>query len=121
MAYSPWGHKKSDMTERLTCSFSLFIFLFYLQRHDSCLQEADGRFEVKIIFLRRQRAKACDVWYILRDFRGGPGVKNWSCNAGDVGSILGWGTKIPHTLSQLRPCTTTTEPMSLNEDPAWCT
>ena len=47
------GSEESDMTEQLTCSFSLFVFLFYLQRHDSCLQEADGRFEVKIMFLSK--------------------------------------------------------------------
>ena len=28
-----------------------------------------------------------------RDFPGGPAVKNPSCNAGDAGSIPGWGTK----------------------------
>ena len=32
-----------------------------------------------------------------------PGVKNTPCNAGDVGSIPGQGTKIPHTLGQLSP------------------
>ena len=30
-----------------------------------------------------------------RDFSGNPAVKNLSCNAGDMGSILGRGTKIP--------------------------
>ena len=31
------------------------------------------------------------------DFPGGPVVKNLPCNAGDKGSIPGWGTKIPHS------------------------
>ena len=31
------------------------------------------------------------------DFPGGPVVKNLPFNAGDVGSIPGWGTKVPHT------------------------
>ena len=31
-----------------------------------------------------------------RNFPGGPGVENSLCNAGDAGSILGQGTKIPH-------------------------
>ena len=31
-----------------------------------------------------------------RDFPSGPMVKNTSSNAGDLGSIPGWGTKIPH-------------------------
>ena len=29
------------------------------------------------------------------DFPGGPVVKNPSCNAGDMGSVPGQGTKIP--------------------------
>ena len=31
------------------------------------------------------------------DFPGGPEVKNLPCNAGDMGSIPGWGTNIPVT------------------------
>ena len=34
----------------------------------------------------------------FRDFPGGPVVKNLLSNAGDMGSILGWGTKIPHAI-----------------------
>ena len=37
-------------------------------------------------------------------------VKNLPCNAGDVGSIPGRGTKIPHAAEQLSPCAVTTEP-----------
>ena len=37
-------------------------------------------------------------------------VKNLPSNAGDVGSIPGQGTKIPHAAGQLSPCTATTEP-----------
>ena len=36
-------------------------------------------------------------------------VKNLPCNAGDVGSIIGQGTKIPNAARQLSPCATTTE------------
>ena len=36
-------------------------------------------------------------------------VKNWSCNAGDAGSIPGLGTKIPHGAEQLRLRAATTE------------
>ena len=32
----------------------------------------------------------------LEDFPDGPVVKKLSPNAGDVGSIPGWGTEIPH-------------------------
>ena len=31
------------------------------------------------------------------DFPGGPAVKNPPFSSGEVGSIPGWGTKVPHT------------------------
>ena len=37
----------------------------------------------------------------IRDFPGGPVVKNPPSNAGDVGLIPGWETKIPHAAGQL--------------------
>ena len=40
-----------------------------------------------------------------RNFPGGPVVKNPPSNAGDVGSIPGPGTKIPHATEQLSPGT----------------
>ena len=46
----------------------------------------------------------------FRDFPGGPVVKNLLCNTGDVGSIPGQGTKIPHVSKQLSLPTVTTEP-----------
>ena len=46
-----------------------------------------------------------------RDFPGGPVVKNPPSSAGDVGSIPGQGTKIPHAAGQLSPRIATTEPM----------
>ena len=42
-----------------------------------------------------------------RDFPVGPVVKNPPCNAGNVGSILGWRTKIPYVTEQLSPETIT--------------
>ena len=39
----------------------------------------------------------------MRDFPGGPVVKNPPSNAGDVGSVPGWGTKNPHAWGQLSP------------------
>ena len=45
------------------------------------------------------------------DFPGSPVVKNLLSSAGDMGSILGWGTEIPHAMGQLSPCATTTESM----------
>ena len=50
----------------------------------------------------------------LREFPGGPVVENPPSNAGDAGSIPGWGTKIPHAAGQLSPCATTTELARLN-------
>ena len=43
-------------------------------------------------------------------------VKNRPSNAGNVGSIPGRGTKIPHALGQLSSCTTTREPAHHNSD-----
>ena len=33
------------------------------------------------------------------DCSGGPAVKNLPCKAGDMGSVSGWGTKIPQLAS----------------------
>ena len=44
-----------------------------------------------------------------REFPGSPVVKNLPSNAGDVGLIPGEGTKVPHAMGQLSPCTTPTE------------
>ena len=46
-------------------------------------------------------------------------VKNPPCNARDVGLIPDQGTKIPSTVGQLSPCTTTTKPLiqSLHAQP----
>ena len=41
-------------------------------------------------------------------------VKNLPYNAGDMGSIPGQGTKIPHAAGQLSPRATTTELLRLN-------
>ena len=43
------------------------------------------------------------------DFPGGLVVENLPCNAEDMGSIPGLGTKIPHAVEQLSACTATTE------------
>ena len=48
------------------------------------------------------------VKWVMKDFYGGPVVKNLSANAGDTGLIPGPG-KIPHGTEQLRPCTSTRE------------
>ena len=55
--------------------------------------------------------KTFDCW----DFHCGPVVKNPPCNAGDVGLIPGWGTKIPHATEQLSPYVITRESVQCNE------
>ena len=50
----------------------------------------------------------------MRDFPGGPVVKNLLANAGDAVSFPGQETKIPHAAGQLSPHATTTELVHLN-------
>jgi len=57
------------------------------------------------------------IKYIWRDFPGGPVVKNLPCDAEDLGSIPGWGTKTPHAMEQLNPGTTTIDPTHRNKIP----
>ena len=47
----------------------------------------------------------------VRDFSGSLVVKNLPCNTGDLGSMPGWGTTIPHAVGQLSPQTATAEPV----------
>jgi len=47
-----------------------------------------------------------------KDFSCGPVVKNLPCNAGNIGSIPGRGSKIPHSAEQLSLSSTDTEPVS---------
>ena len=48
------------------------------------------------------------------DVPGGPVVKNPPCNTGDMGSIPGWGTKIPQATGQHGLCVATIEPTRHN-------
>ena len=45
----------------------------------------------------------------MADIPGGPVVKNPPANSGDMGSIPGLGTRIPHA-GKLNLCNTATEP-----------
>ena len=51
----------------------------------------------------------------FRDYPGGPVVKNPPSSAGDMGSIPGQGTKIPHVEEQLSPEATTRESVCRNK------
>ena len=68
-----------------------------------CLSTASHNYHIKVIKGNSSR-----------DFPGGPVVENPPANAGDMGSIPGRGTKIPHAVGQLSPCTTTREPARCN-------
>ena len=45
-------------------------------------------------------------------FPGGPVANSLASNAGDTGSIPGWGTKIPHSAEHLSPRTAILSPHS---------
>jgi len=51
---------------------------------------------------------------MVRDFPGGPVVKNPPSNAGDADSIPGQGTKIPCVTGHLSLHTTTRDPVHSN-------
>ena len=55
----------------------------------------------------------------MGNFPGGPVVKNPASNAGDVGSIHGLGTKIPHAAGQLSPCNTSGKPSTATAEPVY--
>ena len=59
-----------------------------------------------------EQAKHLNV--LNRDFPGSPVVKNLPSNAGDLGSISDWGTKIPHAMGQLSLSATTKDPLHCN-------
>ena len=50
---------------------------------------------------------------MMRDFSGGPVVRNLLSSAEDMGSTPGWETKIPHALGQLSLYTATREVCTL--------
>ena len=50
-----------------------------------------------------------------RDFPGGPVLQPPPCSQGNMGSMPGWGTKVPHTAEQLSPHTATVESEHHNE------
>ena len=54
------------------------------------------KFTSHFIFTKKKKA----FYRKLGDFLGGPVVKNMPCNAGDIGSIPGWGAKIPPAVDQ---------------------
>ena len=55
----------------------------------------------------------------LGDFPGSPVVKNLSSNAGDLGLIPGWGSKISHTSEQISPHPITMRKRAETKYPTW--
>ena len=53
----------------------------------------------------------CGIKEMVRDFPGGPVVKNLPSKAGDADSIPGQGTKVPCVTGHLSLHTTTRDPM----------
>ena len=72
-------------------------------RHGSSCIEAVYLVQLKIIATGEGPFKS----YTMLGLHCGPVVKNTPSNAGDVSSIPGWGTKIPHAAGQLSLCATT--------------
>ena len=64
---------------------------------------------------KRERSKQMG-----RDFPDGPVVKNPPPNAGDMGSIPGQGTKIPHAARQLSPRAARKSLCAATKDPTCC-
>ena len=52
-------------------------------------------------YLAHLNAEETGIKSNMQDFPGGPVVKNCPSSAGDVGSIPGQGTKMPHAVKQL--------------------
>ena len=71
-------------------------------REDTAPNQPSSRLWIYLIYL--------EWWKSLGDFPGGPVIKNLPLNAGDVGSIPSWGTKIPCAVEQLSPRTVTMSP-----------
>ena len=66
-----------------------------------------------VSFISWKEQKRLTIKEYLRDFLGGQVVKNLPSNAGDMGSIPGGKTSIPHATGQLSLRTKTTEPMAI--------
>ena len=66
-----------------------------------------------VSFISWKEHKHLTIKEYLRDFLGGQVVKNLPSNAGDMGSILGGKTSIPHATGQLSLHTITTEPTAI--------
>ena len=61
------------------------------------------------VFIVPHRVRQLKIPFNHWDLPGGPVVKNLPYNAGDTGSIPGWGTKIPRVAEEQSPCATTRE------------
>ena len=76
---------------------------FRLQRQNQLRQRPYGLQALKYLLCDPLQIKLAESWFRRTrmktscDFPGVPVVKNLPCNAGDVSSTPGQGTKVPHT------------------------
>ena len=76
------------------------------------------RVQERILYALKHYSSSLNLWALkihLRDFSGGPVIRSLPCNAGDMSSIPGQGTKIPYAKEQLSPLTATRETMCCKE------
>ena len=122
--------KPADLTENKTCGPFLYIhsslpvsewhlFKFHFVNENVSIKRENARFKLKNTYLsynptRKKYQSPIPSNEILYNklkvlsqerkywnFPAGPVVKNLPSSAGDVGSIPGQGTKIPHAVGQL--------------------
>ena len=102
----------------------LFVTLAYAEIYPPCFPSICYEF-VKICHLPspilgsvwdREVMTVCALkkWNVPGD----PLVKTLPSNAGDTGSMPGWGTKIPHAMWPLSPCSATREDCTLQRRPS---
>ena len=90
------------------------IFFFFFKIGSSGILRRLLQFKPGCLLTRRLQGillTVCLKRYQPWDFPSGPVVKEPPSNAGDMGSILGPGAKIPHASRQLSPCNTVKDPV----------
>ena len=113
---SPWGREESELTEQL--HFHFHALEKEMATHSSVLAwRIPGMAEPGgLLSMGSHRVghdwsdlAAAAAASMLRDFTGSPVLNNSLCNAGDVGSVPGQETKIPHAMEQISLCAITRE------------
>ena len=106
---------------------------------DSCLENSmdRGAWQATVHDVTKSQTRLSDFHFSFAleiympgywGFPGGPAIKNLPWNPGEVGSIPGRRTKIPHVMEQLSPSAPNTEahmpqlesPRATTKDSTWC-